>query len=355
MLQEIKTKQRLLSSDGTVSIPGWSRYPVWIYDRRDIRASSLRISEWDRYLIIDDELCLELYMADLGYAGVLSASLIDMYGLSNHGKKGATGTPTEMCNEQITAFTRGRMGLVAGSASGTQDFRIGGSHMRFAATPGRRRVRARIRDFYEGEDLQIDLRLLHPDRESLCTAGSWGDRSGSFLYTQRVHCLPVRGAVEIGKRCIKFEPERNSSILEWGRAVFPADTEYSVASCSTIIDGEHFGFCLANSHAGGGSIRENALYHGGRIHKPGEVFFRISGSADGSKDYMNCWSLTSAEGRFEAVFIPDFVRDTRIGRGLSSIKRKQVIGKITGTALLDDNSEIKLRDVPCVMEIASSR
>jgi hypothetical protein len=49
---EVTASHPLLNKDGGLNEPGWSRKPVQIYDRNAIKASKLRIKEWDYYIIL---------------------------------------------------------------------------------------------------------------------------------------------------------------------------------------------------------------------------------------------------------------------------------------------------------------
>ena len=48
---EITTSAPLLGKDGDLLEPGWARSLLPVYRRADIKASPMRIKEWDYYLI----------------------------------------------------------------------------------------------------------------------------------------------------------------------------------------------------------------------------------------------------------------------------------------------------------------
>ena len=50
---EITTSAPLLGKDGDLLEPGWARSLLPVYRRADIKASPMRIKEWDYYLITD--------------------------------------------------------------------------------------------------------------------------------------------------------------------------------------------------------------------------------------------------------------------------------------------------------------
>lgn len=49
---EVVRAQKLLKEDGSIRECGWSRQQLQEYDRRSIKASKMRIKEWDYYLVL---------------------------------------------------------------------------------------------------------------------------------------------------------------------------------------------------------------------------------------------------------------------------------------------------------------
>ena len=74
---EITTSAPLLGKDGDLLEPGWARSLLPVYRRADIKASPMRIKEWDYYLINNGRFALALTVADNGYMGLDSVSLLD--------------------------------------------------------------------------------------------------------------------------------------------------------------------------------------------------------------------------------------------------------------------------------------
>ena len=73
---EITTSAPLLGKDGDLLEPGWARSLLPVYRRADIKASPMRIKEWDYYLITDGHIGLALTIADNGYMGLDSISFL---------------------------------------------------------------------------------------------------------------------------------------------------------------------------------------------------------------------------------------------------------------------------------------
>ncbi len=69
----------LLKDDGTLTEEGFARKPYFINEREKIKASKIRIKEWDYYAILDKSknyvVCMTF--SDLGFAGLFALALID--------------------------------------------------------------------------------------------------------------------------------------------------------------------------------------------------------------------------------------------------------------------------------------
>lgn len=78
MQHEIVKSAALLDKNGNIAEPGWARSLISRYSRADIKAHPIRIKEWDYYLISNDRFALALTIADNGYMGLISASVLDL-------------------------------------------------------------------------------------------------------------------------------------------------------------------------------------------------------------------------------------------------------------------------------------
>lgn len=73
MQNEITKKSPLLDKNGRLLQKGYSKTMLLEYDRKAIKASPLRIKEWDYYLIMNDDFAVALTVADNSYMGLMSA------------------------------------------------------------------------------------------------------------------------------------------------------------------------------------------------------------------------------------------------------------------------------------------
>ena len=116
----------LLDRKGRLREPGYAFHPPFTYSHKHIAASPLRIKDWDYYLVNDDDFAVALTFSDLGYIGLVSASVIDF-------RHRAYKTTSE-----LVVMPLGRMGLPAVRA-----------HLRHAGyLPALRKLMAVNADFF---------------------------------------------------------------------------------------------------------------------------------------------------------------------------------------------------------------
>ena len=74
---EITREIPLLDAQGELTEPGYAKKLLPVYRRSDIKASPMRIKEWDYYLINNGRFALALTIDDNGYMGLDSISLLN--------------------------------------------------------------------------------------------------------------------------------------------------------------------------------------------------------------------------------------------------------------------------------------
>ena len=76
---------------------------------------------------------------------------------------------------------------------------------------------------------------------------------------------------------------------------------------------------------------------------------------EGNFNYMDPWTISSSDGRFEGIFEPILDRKAKIDMKVIASDQHQVFGHLTGTAVLDDGTELKMRDVIAAIEVVHNR
>ncbi len=343
---EVTKKQDLLSNKGTIVEEGWARHPVWIYDRKMIKASKLRIKEWDYYAITSkkDGWTLCGTISDLGYAGLFSISFIDY-------NKGAFAQ-----TDKMKFFTLHKTGLSPSSAKDNDVcFSCEDMRLTFVKKGIKRNVlisapKLVLPDGRVGLDARFEL-LQPNEMESMNIATSWAEKRNAFYLNEKVNCMPAKGTLRRGNdtETIDFDDDV-WGVLDWGRGRWTYKNTWYWGSGSGSVDGHLFGFNIGYGFTDRTPASENVIFYDGKIHKLDDIEFCIP-----EDDIMKNWKFTSSDGRFEMDFKPVVDRFSDTNALIIRSRQHQVFGYFTGDAKLDDGTVIHLDRFPAFAEKVYNR
>ncbi|MGL6200774.1 MAG: DUF2804 domain-containing protein [Lachnospiraceae bacterium] len=330
---EVVTKHLLLSEQGVLIEPGWSRKLIQTYNRNQIRASRLRIKEWDYYLVLGKGFGVAFTIADNGYMGLISVSLLNFKENREH------------TQSLITPFPMGRLSLPPTSERGDISFQNKRICLEYTISKEKRHIYCVFKNFYNGKDLNADIILAQPNMDSMVIATPWKENKTAFYYNQKINCMPASGAVYFDNRQYSFQPKTDFGTLDWGRGVWTYDNRWYWGSGNGIINRKPFGFNIGYGFGDTTAATENLLFYDYKAHKLDDVTFHIP-----KDSYMNPWKFTSSDGRFEMDFNPVLDRAAKMNVLFLLSDQHQVFGKMSGKAILDDGTVLEVNDLLCFAE-----
>lgn len=333
MQHEVVKKQPLLNEKGALNEPGYAKTMVWDYNRENIKASKALIKEWDYYYIGNNDYALCVTIADMGYIGALSATVIDF------------AKPWEVTKSSIKLFPMGKLNMPKTSIKGDVSVKKGGVEMSFLNDGKARRLFGKYPKLgNNGEDLSFDVTISDFPAESMVIATPF-TKCGRFYYNQKINCMRAEGEFTFGDKKYTFDKKTAMALLDWGRGVWTYDNTWYWGSLQTeLSDGSTFGFNIGYGFGDTSAASENMLFYNGKSHKLEDVAFNIPKDAKGEDDYMSPWTFTSSDKRFEMDFVPIIDRYAPADFKIFSMIPHQVFGKFTGKAVLDDGKVIELKD-----------
>lgn len=333
---EITERRALLDERGNLAEPGYAKRLLPVYRRADIQASPLRIKEWDYYCVNNGHFALALTIADNGYMGLDSISLLNL----DEG--------WEITKSPMSAFPMGKVGLPETSERG--DVQSGGKkyNILFKNEGEKRILVAQMQNFGKEGSLYAKVELTDIPEESMVIATPFR-KDKHFYYNQKINCMRASGFVTYGyhNRTYTFDPADSFAVLDWGRGVWTYENTWYWGSASGLVDGEPFGFNIGYGFGDTSAASENMLFYKGRAHKLSQVTFHIPG--DGGRrtpDYLQPWTFTSDDGRFEMRYQPVLDRASCTDVKLIKSDQHQVFGRFTGKAVLDDGTVLEVKDLP---------
>lgn len=192
MQHEITKKIPLLDAEGNLTEPGFAKKLLPVYSRAAIKASPLRIKEWDYYLINNGRFALALTVDDNGYMGLDSISLLNF-------EEGWEITTSPMCFMPL-----GKRKLPETSASGDIFAEGKGYSICFKnGGDGTRTLIAQMKKFGPAGSLYAKVELAGEPEESMVIATPF-DKKGHFYYNQKINCLRAKGEVTYDGRTLSL-------------------------------------------------------------------------------------------------------------------------------------------------------
>lgn len=332
----------LLDERGRLLQTGYATGALLTYRRADIRAPWYRIKEWDYYLVLCDTHALALTIADNGYMGLDSVSLLDFT------------RPWQKTISPMQLLPRGRKRLPETSAQGDVAVSGRGYALSFRHEKDGRLLRVRMENFDKGRMLEGEILLREEPRDSMVIATPFPGAPRAFYYNQKINCLRAQGEVRLGDTRYAFAPESAFGTLDWGRGVWTYRNTWYWGSASGLVDGVPFGLNIGYGFGDTSAASENMVFYDGVAHKLSQVDFGIP-QAGGRDDFLKPWRMTSDDGRFSMDFTPVLDRASRASALVVESVQHQVFGRFTGTVVLDDGRIVRVQDLMGFAEKVKNR
>jgi hypothetical protein len=328
MQKEITCGSDLFDENGNLTQTGWACQLVMNYNREKMRASMLRLKEWDCYCILNPEFQLNLIVADVGYFGMGHVNWLDY-------KRGK-----DKSNMAVKLFTRGNLHLPPSADKGDVEFSQGGSWINFKHIPGEMSQRELAFDFpgyvFEGrKGISGHISLTRNPKDDTMVNVIPFENPKHFVYVQKIVCMPAVGTVDLGGKRYEFRGEENNSFaaLDWSRGVFPYYTQWWWSYASGIVDGKCFGFNI--DYGFGTESSKSMLFYDGKGHHLDEVTYTFE-----TGDLMKPWCFNSNDGRVALQLEPVYSNIEDLNILLLRTQGLHAYGFITGKVLLDDGTKL---------------
>ena len=328
---EITQAGPLLDDQGNLREAGYARRMLPVYDRNDVKGHAMRIKEWDYYLVMNGQFALALTIADNGYMGLDSISLMDFW------------ENTQITKSPMRLMPLGRTGMPSTTAEGDSASAGRSYSLLFRREEERRTLHAHMDNFRGRESLDAYVELTEEPEESMVICTPF-DKPGHFYFNQKINCLRASGKVTVGEREYMLDPSDTFAVLDWGRGVWTYHNTWYWGSASGLAEGAEFGFNIGYGFGDTSAATENMLFYRGKAHKLSQVDFGIP-LRNGKECFLRTWTMTSDDGRFEMEFQPVIDRASCTDVKLIKSDQHQVFGRFSGTAVLDDGTALQVRDL----------
>ena len=296
-----------------------------------MRGGPLRLKERDCYLVMNRQCALAITISDNRYMGMDSISLIDLW------------EGWQVTRSPMRLMPLGGTGLPQSSLRGSCARAGRGYGLLFQHEGEGRTLHAHMDRFRDGQALDAQILLTQEPEESIVMCTPF-EKPGQFYFNQKINCMRAQGKVTLGDREYVFDPEDSFAVLDWGRGVWTCRGTWYWGSASGMVDGVPFGLNIGYGFGDTSAATENALFYGGKLHKLSQVTFHIP-RKNGREHYLAPWTFDSDDRRFRMKFRPILDRAACPSAGVVRSGQHQVFGSFTGTAVLDDGTAVRLKEL----------
>ena len=332
MQREITNRGPLLDKKGNLVEAGYSRTMLKEYSRKKIKAGKLKIKEWDYYLVHDEKYAVCLTFDDNSYMGLNSVSIIDF-----ENAKEKTVSPMKF-------FTMGKRNLPSSSLEGDIIYKDEESEVNFKFVPEGRILEFKLNKYHDDKPFECHFLLKDEPKESMVIHTPF-EKSKHFYYNQKIVGFIVEGYFKVGDFKYEFNPTNTRGLLDWGRGVWTRENTWYWGAATSNIKGHEIGFNIGYGFGDTSASSENAIFYDGKLHKLEEVTFNIPQDENGKYLYLNKWTFTSSDKRFEMDFEPIINRSSFTDAKIILSDQNQIFGRFTGYMVLDDGTKIEVKDL----------
>jgi len=313
---------KLLNNEGNLNEPGYAFSLVKEYSRRDIKASSFKIKEWDYYYFGDDKYGLALTIADNSYMAMASISILNYVNKKNR------------TVSKIKWFTFGSTKLPSSSKTGDVSLIGKDYEMRFFNDNGKRHLVCSMENYEGNKTFFCDVYLeeKNPNSMVICTPFN---KNKHFYYNQKINLLKATGSYKLGDFSYTFG-ENALGVLDWGRGVWTYKNTWYWSSLNGNFNGHNIGFNLGYGFGDTSAASENMFFVDDKVYKLDDVIFDIPKDSNGKDLFMKTWSFTSSKGDIALSFEPIFDRASDTNALIIRSNQHQVFGRFSGTIKTED-------------------
>ncbi len=323
MHQEYFNTTNLFDKNGAILPFGWSKSPVFLYNKSNSSASSLRIKETDSYCIQNSQMCMTISIANLGLYGVVSGTIIDFKSFKM-GKKSV---------RKFFPFIKFKM--PESSLSGDVAYNDNQIGVKFSKAGTKRYLKCDFLNFYNNKNLYFNIEIDESHTESMNMAVPFEHSKTSFFTKRFMPQMKATGIVRFGGYEYNLGKEDTSAYLNWTRVSVPNKVNYhQLIAQGTYKNSKmtiHFGGGLSEKSEG----IENCIFVDKKLIKLGGV--RAKGHIH---DVRSVWKFQDKEKNIYLEFVPS----TKGGGHLNAKNDKQTIiyGNVYGHIIGNDGKVIKI-------------
>ncbi len=302
---------------------GYARQPLV---KSNLTGHFMRKKKWNYWCVYGEDLLFSATISHLDYAAVCFVYILDY--------------ETQRFYEKQITLPMGRKVKMPEDVLESVKFTDDNLSVQIVHIQGETHLSVTISDF-DNDVLHADLHISHPEQDESLNVVIPKSRD-IFQFTAKHHTLPTAGFVKVGDKRYDFNPEYSFAVLDYGRGVWPRDSEWNWAMASQRLGGKRIGLNLGGKWTDGTGFTENAVFVDGvmsKIHE--DVIFSYD-----TANFMAPWKIKS---KFSDVvnltFTPFFERIAATNVRVIRTEVHQLVGYFNGRVRLENGSFLTIRQM----------
>jgi len=325
-MQKKLKKGRLIDNSGHLIEAGYAKEHLKLYNRKQIKKTSLRIKEWDYHYINTQHFGLGITIADNGYVGLVSAAVMDFENAKVHQKM------------RIKLLSRGKMNLVCHPENGQTTFVKKDVNFNLSYNKKRTSIKLYWEKFKDDLPLEVDIKLDQKPKDSIVIAIPFS-KPHQFYYNQKTIGMQVKGVVNYEGKNYALNKENALGLLDYGRGVWPYKSTWFWGVFQGKYKNTIIGLNIGGGFGNTSQASEDMFFIDGIGHKLSKGRFSLTKNEDGSYDYLKPWYYETEDNRLKVKFNPSLKRVFKTNLGIIKNAQHQIFGEYEGSVILDDGSK----------------
>ena len=331
MQNEIKTESAVFSANGQIQNMGWSRKPVFNFDKA-LCSRRFTLCERDSYMISNSEVSIYLSVEKKGLTACVTAIVADHI------------------NATIDSCTRKKYMSLSGpdmpcsSKNGDVTFTDTRVGMNFSNTALRRYIRCEFVNFCRDKNLYINISLEDTIDESLNALIPLKESRKDFYLKRFMPAMRASGIVRCGGAEYTLNAEDTYAFLDWQRYSTRDKSYYHALYANVFMDdSRQFALCLAGGLDNTSMGSENCYFLDGKVYKFASI------KAEGNEEKPDKpWYFTAGSSAMDIQFRPQIKSGRLMYKKCGN--KTVIFGKIYGYIKQLETEKILIDAIPAHLE-----
>ena len=320
----LENSKKIFDENGEVKIGGWSKAPLFEYNKEDYQQPN-KLSERDCYYISTDEMGFYFSVETVGIELSIKLVLVDF----------ETG---EVIRDWVTKkFVLNPKSLPESGKLGEFTYTDKRIALTMTNTVDGRYIKCDFIDFNNYKNLYLKVLVQKRAGDSLNMVAPFDRAPKCFFLKRFVPRFVANGVIRFGGRDYNLDESNSFVYFDWSRYVVPKRLPYQVLTTVTEVDGRRFAINLASKVGNNRKGSENCYFIDYYMRKIARL--KVGGDEN---DNESPWYFTTADGAVNLTFTPE-VKDKKVISAKCD-KLTFISGRLNGT-LANLEGIAKIEDV----------